>query len=55
MTADPVEQKHIQLRLQDLDLPGDCGLAEIDLRSRAGDAARVRDCDEAAQLMQVHD
>src|ERR1700680_1501053 len=49
------EQRHPELFLQALDLPGQRRLGEPEMRRGAGDAAEFGDADEIAEAAQFHD
>jgi hypothetical protein len=52
--ADPVEQQHVELGFQRMDLTGQRRLAEIQASRRAREAAGVGNGREGAQLAEVH-
>ncbi len=52
--ADAVEERHAELRLQHLNLPGGRRLAQVEARGRLGDASGIGDGNEGAQPLQVH-
>jgi hypothetical protein len=53
--TDAIEQLHTEFGFQHLDLPGSRRLAQVEACRGPGDATSVGNCDEGAQLVQVHD
>ena len=52
--AHPLEQAHVQLRLQLFDLKGHRGLGKAQFPGRFGEAPQLRHLDEGAQVFHIH-